>query len=265
MRLLQKETFLRIYRKTISHLKIREDILSSMSSNYDVGPTIVWTEDAADLSIFTKDCPDFIGFEAPFNNPHSPKYLTKLLKKMRMKKGTILIKESAPTDSMHIPVHFCGYRVNSDGILTIFDPSWHIEDRGIYSTTAFYDSLDAFGISYQHAEYERSHHWQSVLPNDVFCQTWTLQWLMSEYDSPSSSGSGTKFLCRSGFPLPKTRKEAARYIAKYIKHLSTIVIKNLDVYMLVFPTYKLESNDPWIVFEAIIQYKQLEKYIYETY
>lgn len=253
------DSFLRIYRKTISHLKIREDILSSIPSDYAVGPTILWIEDPADLSIFTEDCPHSIGFEAPFNNPRSPKYLKKIIEKMRMKKGTILIKESAQTtDVMHIPVHFCAYRVCDDGILTIFDPSWHIEDRGIYSTSAFYDSLDAFGISYQHAEPLRSHHWQSMLPNDVFCQTWTLQWLMPEYDNPAYQHS-------ESFPLPKTRKEAAKYIAKYIKQLSTLVIKNIDVYMSVFPTYKLERNDPVTVFETIIQYKQLEKYIYDTF
>lgn len=249
------DSFLRVYRKTISHLKIREDILSSIPSDYKVGSTIIWTEDANDLSIFIKDCPNYIGFESPFNNPRSPKYLKNIIKKMRMCKGTILIKEATLSDKMHIPVHFCAYRVDENGILTIFDPSWHSEDKGIYFTTAFYDSLDAFGILYQHAEQLRSHHWQSILHNDVFCQTWSLQWLMPEYDNISYTV----------YPLPKTQKETAKYIAKYIKQLSILVIKNIDIYMSVFPTYKLEKNDPRIVFETIIQYKQLEKYIYDTY
>ena len=254
-------TYLRIYRKTISNLKIREDILRSIPSEYSVGPTLIWTEDADDLSIFTdsESYTNYIGFESPFSNPRSPKYLKKILEKMRMTKGTVLIKESTQKDAMHIPVHFCAYCVDSDGTLTIFDPSWHSADPGIYSTTAFYDSLDAFGIQYKHADPMRSHHWQSILPNDVFCQTWTLQWLIQE----SSFRSG--FPSRSGFPLPKTRLDAARHIAKYMKELSTMVVKKLDIYMSVFPTYKLENHNPTVVFRAIISNAQLVKYIYNTF
>ena len=250
-------TYLRIYRKTISNLKIREDIVSCIPSEYSVGPTLIWTEDADDLSLFTtaESYEHFIGFELPFNNPRSPKYLKKIIEKMRMKKGTILIKEASQKDAMHIPVHFCAYRIDDAGVFTIFDPSWHSADPGIYSTTAFYDSLDAFGISYQHAEPMRGHHWQSLLPNDVFCQTWTLQWLMNPIDSTR---------CRHSFPLPKTKLEAARHIAKYMKELSTIVIKKIDIYMSVFPTYKLENHNPTVVFRSIISNAQLVKYIYNV-
>ena len=257
-------TFLRIYRKAVSNLKIREDILSSIPSEYSVGPTLIWTEDVNDLSIFTtaESYENFIGFESPFNNPRSPKYLKKILEKMRMKKGTILIKEATPEDAMHIPVHFCAYRIDNAGVLTIFDPSWHSADPGIYSTTAFYDSLDAFGIQYQHAEPYRSHHWQSILANDVFCQTWSLQWLMREdhYQSVFPSRSGT-----SAFPLPKTRLDAARHIAKYMKELSTIIVKKLDIYMSMFPSYKLENKNPTTVFRSIINNTQLVKYIHNTF
>lgn len=257
-------TYLRIYRKTVSNLKIREDIVSCIPSEYSVGPTLIWTEDIDDLSLFTtaESYENFIGFESPFNNPRSPKYLKKIIEKMRLKKGTILIKEVSQKDAMHIPVHFCAYRIDDAGVLTIFDPSWHSADPGIYSTTAFYDSLDAFGISYQHAEPTRSHHWQSLLPNDVFCQTWSLQWLMQEPSSKSgfSFRSGT-----SGFPLPKTRLDTARHIAKYIKELSSIVVKKLDIYMYVFPKYKLENHNPTIVFRNIISNTQLVKYIYNNY
>jgi hypothetical protein len=260
-------TYLRIYRKTISNLKIREDILRSVPSEYSVGPTLIWTEDADDLSIFTdaESYTNHIGFESPFSNPRSPKYLKKILEKMRMTKGTVLIKESTQKDAMHIPVHFCAYCVDSDGTLAIFDPSWHSADPGIYSTTAFYDSLDAFGIQYKHAEPMRSHHWQSILPNDVFCQTWTLQWLIQESSFRSGVRSRSGFPFRSGFPLPKTRLDAAKHIAKYMKELSTIVVKKLDIYMSVFPTYKLEHHNPTVVFRAIISNAQLVKYIYNTF
>jgi hypothetical protein len=167
-----------------------------------------------------------------------------------MTKGSILIKETTPANAMHIPVHFCAYRVDDDGVLTIFDPSWHCADPGIYSTTAFYDSLDAFGISYKHAEPERKRHWQSLLPNDVFCQTWTLAWLCSDTRS---------------FPLPSTRLEAAKYIAKYIMTFSRIVMCNIDKFMRVFPKYKLEERVPATIFQTILSNRKLTKTIYDLF
>lgn len=242
--------YLRIYRKSSSNLHLREDVLRRFKSDYEVGPTIIWTEDAADLRIFTtaEKYKNFVDFEAPNN---SPKFINKVLKTMRMKKGTILIKESTPACAMHIPVHFCAYRVDAAGELTIFDPSWHGADPGIYSTTAFYDSLDAFGIPYKHTESERKHHWQSLLPNDVFCQTWTLQWLLE--DSVRR------------FPLPKTRLEAATQLNTYIKRISRSIFSNAERFAAVFPAYKLEGNDAGAVFRHIIADRILAKNIYELF
>jgi hypothetical protein len=244
--------YLRIYRKMVSNLKIREDILRSvLSPKYEAGPTLIWTEDAKDLSIFTtaEKYTNFIGFEAPFSNPNSPKYLPKILKKMRMTNGSILIKEASSVDPMHIPVHFCAYRVDENGELTIFDPSWHSADPGIYSTTAFYDSLDEFDIIYKHAESSRPHHWQSLLPHDVFCQTWTLQWLYKDN-------------ARS-FPLPKTRLDAAKQIATYIKEFASIVSNSVDECMSSFSKYKLEGNKPKVVLQSILSNRVLVKTIYD--
>ena len=247
-------TNLRIYRKCISNLKIRDDILHSISSIYTIGPTIIWTEDSYDLSIFTvkENYKNYIGFDGPFSNPSSKKYLKKQLKKMRMVKGTILIKESTNkhTNTMDIPVHFCAYRVDKTGKLIIFDPSWHRSDPGIYSTTVFYDSLDAFGISYTHAESMRTHHWQSLLPNDVFCQTWTLQWLIKDTRT---------------FPLPKTSIDAAKHIANYIKEFTQIILNDVEKYMSIFPIYKLEGNDPVVIFHSILQQKTLIKTIHRMF
>ena len=281
-------TYLRIYRKMVSNLKIREDILRSVgpipeqgiseaesvgigrfsrettsaahlfrsenaSPKYEVGPTLIWTENAKDLSIFTtaEKYTNFIGFESPFSNPNSPKYLPKILKKMRMTKGSILIKEASSVDPMHIPVHFCAYRVDENGELTIFDPSWHSADPGIYSTTAFYDSLDEFGIVYKHAEASRPHHWQSLLPHDVFCQTWTLQWLYKDN-------------ARS-FPLPKTRLDAAKHIATYIKEFASIVSNSVDECMSSFSKYKMEGNKPKVVLQSILSNHVLVKTIYDMF
>jgi hypothetical protein len=93
--------FIRIYRKTISNLKIREDILRSTPSKYAIGPTLIWTEIPEDLSIFTTEesYTNYIGFEGDFSNPRSPKYLKKILAKMRMTKGTILIKEAPDNEA----------------------------------------------------------------------------------------------------------------------------------------------------------------------
>jgi hypothetical protein len=273
-------SYLRIYRKTISNLHIREKILrkdaaaknsgvlsqsttcsyrriswiartpprvprSGVLSQYGIGPTLIWTENPDDLAIFTtaESYTNYLSFEAPFSNPRSPKYLPKILrsKAMRMKKGSILIKEETPENAMHIPVHFCAYRIDEAGVFTIFDPSWHSTDAGIYSTTAFYDSLNAFGIPYRHAEPNRAHHWQCVLPNDVFCQTWSLRWLLCDFTRPSIP-------TRNTFPLPKTRAEAIAQITTYIGEFSQMVLANIDEYMSVFPVYKLEGNDPRKVF-----------------
>lgn len=248
-------TQLRIYRKMISNLKIREDILQSIPSKYGIGPTLIWTEDASDLLIFTNEKNDkntnYIGFEHPFSNPKSPKYLPKILQKMRMTKGSILIKETSSANPMHIPVHFCAYRVDENGKLTIFDPSWHSADPGIYSTTAFYESLDAFGIYYKHAESSRPHHWQSLLPNDVFCQTWTLQWLYKD-------------TLRS-FPLPKTNIDAANQIAIYIKEFAEILSNSVDKYMVSFPQYKLEKTNPTTLLQSILSNHTFAKTIYDMF
>ena len=244
--------YLRIYRKSVSNLKNRETILSSVSSVYEIGPTIIWTEIPDELAIFTTNetYTNFIGFEAPFNNPRSSNYLAKILssKRMRMKKGSILIKVASPENTTRILVHFCAYRIDENGTLYIFDPSWHSADPGIYSTTAFYDSLDAFGISYTHAETNRTHHWQSLIPFDDYCQTWSLQWLMEE---PT--------IAAIKFPLPKTEKEARTQVLEYITYFSKILLSNMPLYMSNLPTYKLEGNDPMIVFKTIIERPQTLK------
>lgn len=242
--------YLRIYRKSVSNLKNREEILRTMPSSYKVGPTIIWTETPDDLDIFTtaETYTNFIGFEAPFNNPLSPKYLTKILssKRMRMKKGSILIKVASPENTTQILVHFCAYRIDENGTLYIFDPSWHSADPGIYSTTAFYNSLDAFDISYKHAETTRTHHWQSLIPFDDYCQTWTLQWLLY-----------TDTIVR--FPLPKTEKDARKQVLEYIMEFAQIILSNIPLYMSNLPTYKLEGNDSMIVFKTIIERPQTLK------
>jgi hypothetical protein len=245
-------TFIRIYRKTISNLKIREEILRSVPSKYRIGPTLIWTELSEDLNIFTttESYKNYIGFEGEFSNPRSKNYLKTILSNMRMTQGTILIKEATDPDAMNIPVHFCAYRIDATGELSIFDPSWHSADPGIYSTTAFYDSLDAFGIAYKHSEQTRKHHWQSLLMNDVFCQTWTLQWLMSNSRS---------------FPLPATRIDAAEHIARYIKDLSSKILKNIETYMSVFPAYKLEGKDPVMVFRTLHSNRTLTTIINDSF
>ena len=258
--------YLRIYRKTVSNLKNREKILRSIPSAYEIGPTIIWTETPDDLAIFTTDesYTNFIGFEAPFNNPRSPKYLKKILssKLMRMKKGSILIKEATIENTKRVPVHFCAYRIDENGMLSIFDPSWHSADPGIYSTTAFYDSLDAFGISityegkpspviprtptllrrygvltYVHAESKRTHHWQSLIPYDDYCQTWTLKWLMND-------------TIRT-FPLPKTQTEARSHVSAYMREFTQLVLGDMSGFMANLPSYKLEGNEPLTVFHQI--------------
>jgi hypothetical protein len=245
--------YLRIYRKTVSNLKNREAILRQVPSAYDIGPTIIWTEIADDLAIFTtaETYTNFIGFEAPFNNPRSPKYLAKILSSasVRMKKGSILIKVESPENTTRILVHFCAYRIDENGTLWIFDPSWHSADPGIYSTTAFYDSLDAFGISYRHAEPNRTHHWQSLISFDDYCQTWTLRWLMDDS------------LSRCRFPLPKTEKDARKQVLEYITYFAKMVLSNIPIYMSNLPAYKLEGNDPMIVFKTIIERPQTLKTI----
>ena len=223
-------SFLSIYRKIVSNLKIREEILRTTNTHYTIGPTIIWTENPDDLAIFTsnENYTHFIGFEPPFNNPRTKQYIGKILKTMRQTKGTILIKVSVSTDdATNIPIHLCGYRIDNSGVFAIFDPAWHIDDTSIYSTSGFYATLDAFKIPYVHAFPNRKHHWQSILPNDVFCQTWTLKWLYAD---------------NGRFPLPNTPREASTQLAGYIHEFVRIVQRDIPIYASLFPTYKLEGN-----------------------
>jgi len=246
-------SFITIYRKFVSNLKIREEMLRKTPSIYDIGPTIIWTEDADDLALFTTDekYTHFIGFEPPFSDPRSKQYIKKQLEAMRMVKGTILIKEATTEKNpLHIPVHFCGYKIDESGVFIIFDPSWHGADPGIYSTTAFYDSLDAFKITYTHAFPNRKRHWQSLLPDDVFCQTWSLKWLYNDHGKLS---------------LPTTRLDAAKHVAEYIREFVRIIQKDLPTYLPMFPAYKLEGNSAEMVFQTILAKHGLAKVIHDLF
>jgi len=213
---------------------------------------LIWLETPSDLPLFTiSGLTNYLTFDAPHDNPRSQKYLKTMLRKRRMTKGTVLIKEATP-ENAPITVHFCGYIVDAEGTFCIFDPSWHRDDPGVYSTTAFYDSLDAFGIPYVHAEYDRAHHWQCVLRNDVFCQTWTLAWLL--FDG-SPTGSPT------GFPLPRTRKEACAQLAKYIHGFVQLIRKMPKTVIPLFPGFKWEGYAPDSVFDRIRQDARLQQTI----
>ena len=231
---------LAIYRKFVSNLAIRETLLSSTPSRYDIGPSLIWVEIPRDLAVFTTaGVKHYLTFDAPHDNPRSPKYLKRMLLKNRMSKGSILIKEQTP-ENAPITIHFCAYIIDANGTFYVFDPSWHSADPGIYSTTAFYDSLDAFQIPYVHAEYDRAHHWQSVLRNDVFCQTWTLAWLLLD-GSPNGSP----------FPLPNTRKEASAQLAQYIHQFVQLIQKKHKTVVPLFPVSKWDGYNPDSVFDQI--------------
>ena len=242
---------LSILRRFASNLAIREAFLSrwstprvlskygiSVDRTYSVGPTILWTEDSADLSIFTSQegFDHFWTFEEPYNDPRTKTYLGKLLRANKRTKGSILIKERTSPDTPNIPVHFCAYRVDDRGQLTIFDPSWHRADPGIYSTTAFYETLDAFRIPYTHWEPNRTHHWQSVLPHDVYCQTWTLWWLFTEGQA---------------FPLPKTPAESAEQLQCILMRFAGMVLRHHHVLIPLFPKWKWEGETPDEIFSTI--------------
>jgi hypothetical protein len=237
------DTCLRIYRKTVSNLKIREKILNAIrsASDYKIGPTIICTSDPDNVKLFTvdEDYTNFIGFE---RNPIDGKKM----KTMKKTKGTILIQDENPGDAMNIPVHFCGYRVDEKGNLEIFDPSWHSKDRGDYSTTLFYDSLDAFGVAFKHFFEKRPRHWQSLLQQDVFCQTWSLKWLSIRDDGEDLH----KF-----YPPVKTA-DAIKQLTNYIKTFAKIISDKIDFYTSEFCSRhacKLEGNNIKTVFDNIIQ------------
>jgi hypothetical protein len=46
-------------------------------------------------------------------------------------------------------------------------------------------------------------------------------------------------------------EKAAEHIAKYMKVFSEIILKNIEKYMSMFPSYKLEGYDPNTVFRTI--------------
>lgn len=237
---------LSIYRKFVSNLAIRDSLLSNAASTvYAVGPSLIWVEVPTDLSLFTvSGLKHYLTFDAPHNNPRSPKYLKRMLLKNRMTKGSILIKEHTPANAP-ITVHFCAYIIDANGTMSVFDPSWHSVDPGVYSTTAFYDSLDAFGIPYVHAHCGRTHHWQSVLRNDVFCQTWTLEWLLCD-GYPN------------GFPLPMTRKEVSEQLAQYINRIVQMIWEVRCHIIPLLPVAKWDGYTPDTVFSRILQHPNLQ-------
>jgi hypothetical protein len=237
---------LAIYRKFVSNLAIRESLLAATSSKYAIGPSLIWLENPDDLSVFaTAGVKHYLTFDAPHDNPRSPKYLKRMLLKNRMSKGSILIKEKT-LENAPITIHFCAYTIDQHGVFTVFDPSWHSADPGIYSTTAFYESLDAFKIPYVHVEPSRAHHWQSVLRNDVFCQTWTLAWLLND---------------GAQFPLPTSRKHASDQLAKYIHRFVQLIRKTRKTVVPLFPVYKWDGCEPDMVFDLIRRDTCLEKTI----
>jgi len=238
---------LAIYRKFVSNLAIRASLLAATSSKYAIGPSLIWLENPDDLSVFaTAGVKHYLTFDAPHDNPRSPKYLKRMLLKNRMSKGSILIKEQTP-ENAPITIHFCAYIIDANGTFYVFDPSWHSADPGIYSTTAFYDSLDAFKIPYVHVESSRAHHWQSVLRNDVFCQTWTLAWLLND---------------GAQFPLPTSRKHASDQLAKYIHQLVEMIWPNRAEMIPLFPVSKWDGHQSDLVFSNIMETDDLDTIIH---
>lgn len=240
-----KDKSIVIFKRMVSNLTIRDELLRSTNPHtLEIGPTILWIENPEkDKDIFTKNehYDNYLSFEEDdathyINNNKNKN--NKNLQQYDNIKGSILIKEyNKKNKTGNIPVHFCAY-VYKNNVLYIYDPSWHIDDRGEYSTTAFYETLRNYEINYVMVEQNQSHHWQSLLDNDVFCQTWTLEWLLRD---------GV-----AGFPLPKTNITAGRMIIAYLRHFIRLMKKDdIEKYVLLFPSYKWLGMSPLFIFDII--------------
>ena len=146
-------------------------------------------------------------------------------------KGSIIISEGEKSESGGTSVHFCGY-IYEDNILKIFDPSYHKDDKltGEFYLDFLYKYLkkkqkeekktkEKNPFVYENVYEDRPHPWQGefvepskLLKKDVFCQTWTLKWLLKPNDSK--------------FTLPNTPEEAANRIAHYY-HEFVVLIKRI--------------------------------------
>jgi hypothetical protein len=211
-----------VFRRFISNLNIREQLLQNNSSGkYSIGPTILWLP--------TDFLRDNITEIRPIENQYHHYILiagkpnvwsTKIRNIEPMTKGTIMLRAE---DSTGTNVHFCGYIVDEKRKLFIFDPAWHKKDKNPYSEDKFYNTLTRSGkIKYTHVYKEREHAWQNILPHDVFCQTWSLVWLL-----------------RDGEIEPVTDINGASHaISNYFHEINAIIHRDKKKYISLFPRKK---------------------------
>jgi hypothetical protein len=173
-------THIRIFRRLITHLQIRENIVehNNEGGKYSVGPTILYIPKEY-LNIITenKKYDNYIFVNSAFKLPEGSK-------------GTIFIKTSTEDRN----VHLCAYTFK-DNKMTIFDPAWHpVNKKGEYSEDDFYEDLQKIikkykpKYSYEIVKTGGDKSIQSYLGNDIFCQSWSLKWLLEdgEMEFPNS-------------------------------------------------------------------------------
>lgn len=185
-----------IYRKCVTHLGIRDEILSNNpSEEYMIGPTILYIpQDYVNIITENKSYKNYVYINSQFKLPEASK-------------GTIFIKMSNEDSN----VHLCAYTFKNNKI-TIFDPAWHpVDKKGEYSEDEFYDDLKTVIKKYK-PKYQvdivntgGSKSIQSVLNNDIFCQSWSLKWLLEDGNMK--------------YPNTEDKKETITKIIEMIKEL----------------------------------------------
>lgn len=213
-----------VFRRFIGNPVVRKKILQEKPDNhYSVGPTLFFMDkktkfnEIKQIMYLFKNRGDY-GDDSINIYSETDKFMALFYgihKKTKQKgatvlplnnvKGSIIISQGVVSKSGSIEVHFCGY-VFEDGVLHIFDPSHSKNTPGTFASFVdeFYPFLTKHRIQWQHVYENREYPWQHkpvLLKHDVFCQTWTLKWLLKPNDR--------------NFKLPANALKAAQNVADY--------------------------------------------------
>lgn len=221
-------THLRIFRRLITNLHVRENILqhNNKKNEYSIGPTILYIpKDYLNIITDNKKYKNYIFVNSSFKLPENSK-------------GTIFIKTSMDNSN----VHLCAYIFKNNKI-TIFDPAWHPKNKkGEYSEDEFYIDLQKIinkykpKYSYEIVETGGNKSIQSYLDNDIFCQSWSLKWLLED----------------GSMKFPTSLNGAVIQIISILQEFTEIINNNIEnIFLLPKEKFELDMDETKITRKII--------------
>jgi hypothetical protein len=211
--------YINIFRKCITALQIRDTLLldNNTTGKYEIGPTILYipTEYVKTIT----------------NNKTYTNYvfLNSRFELIEKSKGSIFIKMSMEDNN----VHLCSY-LFQDNHITIFDPAWHpINKKNEYTEDEFYKDLETALKKYRK---KYSYHIvntggvnsiQNYLINDIFCQSWSLEWLLRDGE----------------MVYPRNKSEVVPTIISILQSINVLVDKRKKRYIFDLPKEKWDIDN----------------------